>query len=200
MNCGYIRRTRMTINLLKGQKMNLTKEAKNGLSKITIGLGWDQIKKKGLFGSFQTADLDASIILSTESELMTECVYFSHKTSDDHSIKHAGDNLTGAGEGDDEQIFADLSKVSPEINRLTVVVNIYNAKMKKQNFGMIKNAYVRVFDQDSNEMVRFNLSNDNPNATGIIVAEVIRNGTEWEFEAVGKGAVVANINGFVSYL
>lgn len=191
---------KMTINLSKGQKINLTKEAKNGLSKTIIGLGWDQIKKKGLFGGLQTADLDASILLSTETESMVETVYYGEKISNDRSIQHTGDNLTGEGEGDDEQIKVDFSKVSPEINRLTVVVNIYNAKAKKQNFGMIKNAYVHVLDQDNKEIVQYNLTNDNANATGIIVGEFVRKGNEWEFTAIGKGVVVTDINGFKAYL
>ncbi|AWN66584.1 hypothetical protein LL14B4_10510 [Lactococcus lactis subsp. lactis] len=190
----------MTINLSKGQKINLTKEAKNGLSKTIIGLGWDQIKKKGLFGGLQTADLDASILLSTETESMVETVYYGEKISNDRSIQHTGDNLTGEGEGDDEQIKVDFSKVSPEINRLTVVVNIYNAKAKKQNFGMIKNAYVHVLDQDNKEIVQYNLTNDNANATGIVVGEFVRKGNEWEFTAIGKGVVLADINGFKAYL
>lgn len=190
----------MTINLSKGQKINLTKEANNSLSKTIIGLGWDQIKKKGLFGGLQTADLDASILLSTETETVVESVFYGKAKSNDRSIQHTGDNLTGAGDGDDEQIKVDFSKVSPAINRLTVVVNIYNAKAKKQNFGMIQNAYVHVLDQDGKEMVRFNLTNDNATATGIIVGEFIRKGNEWEFTAIGKGVVVTDINGFKSYL
>lgn len=193
----------MVVNLTKGQKVNLTKEAPHGLSKTLVGLGWDEVKPK-LFSMFsgasrEDADLDASVLMVSDSGIQ-ETVYFSHKTSHDGSIRHSGDNLTGGGDGDDEQISIDFSKVSDSFNRLVVVVNIYNAHSRGQNFGQIENAYIHVDDQNGKELVRFDLTQLDKTATGVVVGEFTREGSDWNFTAVGKGVPVRGISEFEQYI
>lgn len=191
----------MSVNLVKGQKISLSKES-NGLAKVIVGLGWDEAlpEKRTLFkfGSShnETAsiDCDASIILcgadgKTLSDNVTQSlIFYGHTRHSSGAIVHTGDNLTGEGDGDDEQIIVDFGKMPAEIHKLVVIVNIYNAKAKGQHFGMIDNAYVHVVDTKSNkELCKFNLSDDYSGMTGIIVAEIYRHNGEWKFSAIGKG-------------
>lgn len=189
----------MAINLTKGQKISLTKD-NEGLSKIQVGLGWDPIKqpqKKGLFAALTGAttpdmDCDASVFMLEDNEKMTSgkdgLIYYGYKTSKCGSVHHTGDNLTGEGEGDDETIIVDLTKVPKNIQKLVFIVNIYNCVSKKQHFGMVENAYIRIVNMSNKqEMLRFNLTEQYTDKTGLIVGEIFRNGSEWNFGALGEG-------------
>lgn len=189
----------MAINLTKGQKISLTKD-NEGLSRIQVGLGWDPIKqpqKKGLFGALMGSttpdmDCDASVFMLKDNEKMTSgkdgLIYFGHTTSKCGSVHHTGDNLTGEGEGDDETIIVDLKKVPSSVQKLVFVVNIYKCVSKKQHFGMVENAYIRIVNMSNKqEMVRFNLTEQYTGKTGLIVGEIYRDGNEWKFGALGEG-------------
>ena len=184
----------MGISLKKGQRISLTKDNK-GLSKILVGLGWDQVKQNqsggflsSLFGSKQEdIDCDASVFMIDSNNRVGEVVYFGHLDSDDGSIHHNGDNLTGAGDGDDEQIIVDLSRVPEHIQKLVFIVNIYDCIKRRQHFGMIENAFIRIEDASTNkELVIFNLSQGYDNKTGLYAGEIYRNNGEWKFAAIGE--------------
>lgn len=184
----------MGISLKKGQRISLTKDNK-GLSKILVGLGWDEVKKKqsgGIFSSLfeskqEDIDCDASVLMIDNNNRVGEVVYFGHLDSDDRSIHHNGDNLTGAGDGDDEQITVDLNKVPEHIQKLVFIVNIYDCVKKRQHFGMIENAFIRIEDVSTNkELVIFNLSQGYENKTGLYAGEIYRNNGEWKFAAIGE--------------
>ena len=192
----------MAVNLQKGQKVDLTK-GNPGLRHIMVGLGWDEAKKGvggligGLFGGNQDIDCDASaILLNTEGKFVAnkDVVYFGNLTHRSDAVKHMGDNLTGAGEGDDEQIFVDLGKIPESFSKIVFVVNIYEAKARKQNFGMIKNAFIRLVDSDKrSEMCRYNLSENYDGMTAMIFGEIYRHNGEWKFSAIGQGTTDDNI-------
>ncbi|BCB04124.1 TerD family protein [Bacillus sp. KH172YL63] len=184
----------MSISLQKGQRIDLTK-GNAGLSKLMVGLGWDPIKVKksgffGLGGGTPDIDCDASVLM-LENDRFTEnknLIYFGNLKSNCGSINHTGDNLTGAGDGDDEQILVDLQKVPQHINKLVFVVNIYDCHRRKQDFGMIENAFIRVVNMnDKQELIKFNLTENYSGKTSLIVAEIYRHGNEWKFAAVGTG-------------
>jgi tellurium resistance protein TerD len=178
----------MGINLQKGQKINLEKEAP-GLSKVIMGLGWDVNK-----GSGSDIDLDSSCLMVDENNKLVSLVYFGDKKSPDGSVVHSGDNLTGAGEGDDEQIQVDLSRVPANVKKLVFTVNVYGGLMKKQHFGMINNAYVRIVNAANNqEVAKYNLSESYPNMTSMLMAEVYRHNNEWKMSALGEGLTVDSI-------
>ncbi|MGK7940779.1 MAG: TerD family protein [Crocosphaera sp.] len=186
----------MAINLTKGQRISLKKEAP-GLTKIMCGLGWDVAESKGILGLFKgdDFDLDASVLcLSEKGKLKTksEVIYFSNLNHRSGAIVHLGDNLTGEGTGDDEQIIVDLPRIPNDIHKLVFVVNIYNCKQRKQSFGMVKNAFVRLVDLANNkEIARYTLLGEEyEGKTGMILAEVYREDGEWKMEAVGKGVIV----------
>ncbi|OQY09022.1 MAG: stress protein [Fusobacteriia bacterium 4572_132] len=182
----------MGVNLSKGARVSLTKDSQ-GLKKIIVGLGWDEAtKKKGFFsallGGGANIDCDASILMLDNNEKLKETVYYGKLKSSNESIIHTGDNLTGEGEGDDEQIKIDLEKVPSDIGKMIVVINIYDCKKRNQDFGMIKNAFVRVVDQkDGQEMLKYNLTENYNEKTAIIVSEIYRNNGEWKFAAIGEG-------------
>lgn len=189
----------MGINLSKGQRIDLTKN-NAGLNNLIVGLGWDPIKvKKGFFGGFKSPDidLDASVFI-LKNDLLKEkkdIIYFGNLKSKDNAIVHTGDNLTGDGDGDDEQILVSLKNVASDVNRLVFVINIYNCIQRKQDFGMIENAYIRVVDKSKgNELVRYNLSDDYSGKTAMIAGEVYRQGQEWKFAAIGEGTNDTSIN------
>ncbi|HEY9765032.1 MAG TPA: TerD family protein [Chroococcales cyanobacterium] len=178
----------MSVNLTKGQKISLEKEAGGALSKVVMGLGWDAKKKGGmlgaLFGGTQEIDLDASCVLFDEAGNMVDSVWFRQLKSKDGSIVHTGDNRTGAGEGDDEQIIVDLPKVPANIKSLVFVVNSFTG----QNFSQIENAFCRMVDQASNrEIAKYDLSCSG-NHTAQIMAKVYRHGGEWKMHAIGENA------------
>ena len=182
----------MSVNLQKGQKVNLRKEDGGALRRVMVGLGWDEVKqKRGFFAPKpQDIDCDASVFVCVNGHLMgTDDIFyfgnFQHKSS---CIRHMGDNLTGAGEGDDEQIMVDLASMPEQYDKLVVVVNIYQAAQRKQHFGMIENAFIRIVDADSNqEMCKYNLSENYDGMTAMIFGELYRYNGEWKFNAVGQG-------------
>lgn len=182
----------MSISLQKGQKVNLSKD-NAGLSKIMIGLGWDEVqrKKRGLFAPKpQEIDCDASALLLTGGKVRRkeDLVFFGNLRHDSGAVLHMGDNLTGAGEGDDEQIAVDLSMVPAQYDRIVIVVNIYQAVERRQHFGMIQNAFIRLVDvRNNNEMCKYNLTEDYSGMTAMIFGEVYRHNGEWKFNAIGQG-------------
>ncbi len=196
----------MSVSLQKGQKISLTKGGA-GLRQVMVGLGWDEAQQggggllKGLFGGGQnhSIDCDASAILcgangKVISNNMKECcVYFNSLKHVSGAIVHQGDNLTGAGEGDDEQIMVNLSKVPDYIDKIVFVVNIYDAKVRHQHFGMIRNAFIRLVNLDNNsEICRYNLSENYNDMTGLIVGEIYRRNGEWKFNAIGQAVKEAS--------
>ena len=181
----------MSINLQKGQKVSLSKD-NAGLAKVVIGLGWDEVQqKRGLFAPKpQNVDCDASAIMLQDGHLVDkgDIVFFGNLRHGSGTVQHMGDNLTGAGEGDDEQIVVDLSKVPAQYDRIVIVVNIYQAIPRKQHFGMIQNAFCRLVDGRNNtEMCKYNLTEDYSGMTAMIFGEVYRHNGEWKFNAIGQG-------------
>ncbi len=201
----------MAVNLEKGQKINLTKDNGEVLNEIMVGLGWDQAASSGggLRGLFKSStpsvDCDASIIICGENgktlpgDVKKSCIYFGNKKNDNGSIIHSGDNLTGAGDGDDEQINIKLSEIPSDVDKLVFVVNIYGAIKRKQHFGMIKNAFIRIVDKSNgSEFCHFNLTDDYNEATGLVVAEIYRNEGTWKFNAAGQG--VKQVDGLMDLI
>lgn len=202
----------MAINLQKGQRVDLTK-GNPGLSKIMVGLGWDPVQKSGgggglfggLFGgggsSGANVDCDASVILLGANDKLqnnNDVIYFGNLKSKDGSVTHSGDNLTGDGDGDDEQVSIELSKVPTQVEKLVFIVNIYDATKRKQHFGMIRNAFIRVVNPSNNqELIKYNLTDDYSGKTSLIVGEIYRHGNEWKFAAVGTGTNAAGLSDVV---
>lgn len=176
----------MSISLSKGQKISLDKEAPS-LKKAIVGLGWDV--KQGDSGA--DFDLDAScLMLGSNGKLVSEkhFIFYNNLVSPDGSLKHTGDNLTGAGDGDDEQIIFDLSKVSQEVAKIVFVVTIHEADTRKQNFGQISNSFVRLVNQENNkEIAKFDLGEDYSTETAMIMAELYKHNNEWKMTAIGNG-------------
>ena len=187
----------MGVNLQKGQKVNLKKSDGQALSRIRIGLGWDPVKQKkgGLFGSIfggsaPDIDCDASVIVCKGGRLSgkDDVVYFGNLKHSSGAIVHTGDNLTGEGEGDDEQILVDLTAVPQDYDKLVFVVNIYDCESRKQDFGMIANAFIRICDERTGEeFCRYNLSESYAGMTAMIFGEIYRHNGEWKFNAIGQG-------------
>jgi tellurium resistance protein TerZ len=175
----------MSVNLSKGQKISLDKEAGSALSKITMGLGWDAIKTKGFLGfgsKSEAVDLDASCILFDESNRPADIVWFRQLKSKDGSILHTGDNRTGAGEGDDEQINVELNNVPANVKSLVFTVNSFTG----QNFSQVENAYCRILNAaNGQEVARFNLSVQGAH-TAQIMAKLYRHNGEWKMHAIGE--------------
>ena len=194
----------MAINLQKGQRVDLTK-SNPGISKVMVGLGWDPVQsgKGGLFGSLfcvgsgPNIDCDASVIMLGENDKLqsnNDVVYFGNLKSKCGSIQHSGDNLTGDGDGDDEQIVVTLDKVPSNIQKLVFIVNIYDSVKRKQHFGMIQNAFIRIVNPlGQQELLRYNLSDDYSGKTCLVAGEIYRNGNEWKFAAVGNGTNAASL-------
>lgn len=171
------------INLEKGQRISLTKEVPS-LKKIMAGLGWD-VNDSGSGSSF---DLDVEAFLLKKSG--NELVYYGNLKNIDESVIHQGDNLTGEGNGDDEQILLDLEKLAKKGEDIQVIftVTIYQATEKQQNFGQVNNAYIRLVNQDTNkDICRYDLSEDFSTSKSLIVAKVYNHNGEWKTEAIGKG-------------
>ncbi|HSJ03738.1 MAG: TerD family protein [Verrucomicrobium sp.] len=175
----------MAISLSKGGNVSLSKSAP-GLTNILIGLGWDARSTDG--AGF---DLDASgFLLTSEGKVRSDAdfIFFNQKESADGSVKHLGDNTTGAGDGDDEVIKVNLAGVPADVDKISVAVTIHEAEARKQNFGMVSQAFVRVVNEaDGAEIVRYDLSEDFSVETALIFGEVYRNSGEWKFKAVGQG-------------
>jgi tellurium resistance protein TerZ len=176
----------MAVNLQKGQKISLEKEAGGALSRVTMGLGWDVAKSKGFFGfgggQGQPVDLDASVVMFDESNRPVDVVWFRQLKSKDGSIMHTGDNRTGAGDGDDEQIVVDLRTVPPTVKSLVFTVNSFTG----QNFSTVQNAFCRIFDTGSSkEIARYDLSVQGTH-TAQIMAKLYRHNGEWKMHAIGE--------------
>ena len=187
----------MSVSLQKGQKVSLSKEGKEGLNRVIVGLGWDEAQPQrggGLFGSLfsaptQSIDCDASALMLQNGKLTDkgDIVYFGNLRHRSGAVQHMGDNLTGAGAGDDEQIVIELDRVPAEYDRIVMVVNIYQAMARKQHFGMIRNAFIRIVDARNNqELCRYNLSENYDDMTAMIFGEVYRHNGEWKFNAIGQ--------------
>ncbi|MFV0130074.1 TerD family protein [Streptomyces sp. HMX112] len=175
----------MGVSLSKGGNVSLTKEAP-GLTAVTVGLGWDVRTTTGT-----DFDLDASAILTNaEGKVRNDqdFVFFNNLKSSDGSVEHTGDNLTGEGEGDDEQIKVDLSAVPADVAKIVFPVSIYEAESRQQSFGQVRNAFIRVVNQAGGaEIARYDLSEDASTETAMVFGELYRHGTEWKFRAVGQG-------------
>lgn len=181
----------MSISLQKGQKVSLSKD-NAGLSRVVVGLGWDEVKRKsGFFAPKpQPIDCDASAILLQNGKLVSrdDVVFFNNLRHKSGTVQHMGDNLTGAGDGDDEQIVIDLSAVPQEYDKIVIVVNIYQAIQRNQHFGMIQNAFIRLVDaRNNNEMCKYNLTENYSGMLAMIFGEVYRHNGEWKFNAIGQG-------------
>ncbi|WP_018500466.1 TerD family protein [Parafrankia discariae] len=179
----------MAISLAKGGNVSLTKQAAEAgtgaLTALTVGLGWDARTTTGT-----DFDLDASAIgVKSDGKALSDghFVFFNNMKSPEGAITLSGDNVTGAGEGDDESINIALGLVPAEIDKIVVPVSIYDAANRAQNFGQVRNAYIRVVDQTGTELVRYDLSEDYSTETVVIFGEVYRNGADWKFRAVGQG-------------
>ena len=181
----------MSISLQKGQKVSLTKD-NQGLSKVIVGLGRDEVKRtKGLFAPKpQSIDCDASALMLQNGKLVykDDLVFYNNLRHRTGAVQHMGDNLTGAGEGDDEQIIVELSQVPAEYDKVLIVVTIYQAVQRKQHFGMIQNAFIRLVDGRNNqELCRYNLTDNYANMTAMIFGEIYRYNGEWKFNPIGQG-------------
>jgi tellurium resistance protein TerD len=175
----------MSISLSKGGNVSLTKTAP-GLSNIGIGLGWDTRATAG-----EGFDLDASAFLLGAGDKVRDAadfIFYNQPRSTDGSVEHTGDNRTGEGEGDDEVINVQLAHVPADVQKMAVAVTIHDADARRQNFGMVRSAFIRVFNRDSGEEVaRYDLSEDASTEAAMVFGEVYRHGAEWKFRAVGQG-------------
>jgi len=172
------------LSLAQGNNLSLTKTSP-GLTVATVGLGWDPRTTSG-----EAFDLDASALRVGQAGKVrssADFIFYNQTEAADGSVKHLGDNRSGAGDGDDEQISIDLQSVSADVDRVVIAVSIDQADERRQNFGQVRGAYCRVLDQDDKEIVRFDLSEDAAPETAMIFAEVYRSGSEWKFKAVGQG-------------
>ncbi|MGW4356978.1 TerD family protein, partial [Nocardia sp. NPDC004582] len=173
------------VSLVKGQRINLRKEGGGALSYVKMGLGWDPVKRGGIFGNKAVdVDLDASVVMFAGNGPV-DVVYYGSLTSKDGSIRHQGDNLTGEGEGDDEEISVDLLRISPSVTTLLFIVTSY----KGHTFEQLANAYCRLVDSATNaEMARFTLTGGMP-FTGMAMGKMFRPapGADWKFQALGEG-------------
>lgn len=175
----------MAINLQKGGNVNLSKEAP-GISKMIIGLGWDARVTDGA-----AFDIDGSaFLLKADGKVRADIdmIFYNNLKSSDGSVTHTGDNRTGAGDGDDESVVVDLSKVPADVEKVAVCVTIHDAEARKQNFGMVSKAYVRCVNENGNtEVARFDLSEDGSTETAMVFGEIYRSGADWKFKAIGQG-------------
>lgn len=175
----------MAINLQKGANANLSREAP-GLSRVLIGLGWNARSTSG-----DDFDLDASAFLLNESGKVrsdSDFIFYNNKRSTDGSVEHKGDNRTGAGEGDDEVVSVNLAAIPNDVTKVTFAVTIHEADARRQSFGQVSGAFIRVVDEGSSkELVRYDLSEDFSTETALIFGELYRHQGEWKFRAVGQG-------------
>lgn len=176
----------MTLNLVKGQRIDLTK-TNPGLKKVLIGLGWDTNKYHGT----DEFDLDVSVFpVNEHGKVQNEkdFVFYNNLVSEDGSIEHMGDNRTGDGDGDDEEIKIDFTKVSEHIKRIGITVTIYDSEARRQNFGQVTNAYARIVDEETGvEIAKFDLGEDFSIETAVVIGELYLHNGEWKFEATGSG-------------
>lgn len=175
----------MAINLMKGQKVDLTK-SNPSLKHIMVGLGWDV----NAYDSTNAFDLDASAFMVGENGKCInekDFIFYSNLEHESKSVKHMGDNLTGEGDGDDEQIQVDLEKIPLHIAKIAFTVTIYDAENRRQNFGQVENSFIRIVDEDTNtELIRYDLGEDFSIETAIVVGELYRYNGQWKFNAIGS--------------
>ncbi len=175
----------MAVSLSKGGNVSLSKEAP-GLTTVTVGLGWDMRVTDG--GSF---DLDASVyILGADGKVRSDAdfIFYNNKTGAGGAVNHLGDNLTGEGDGDDEQVSVKLFEIPADVSKLAFGVTIHQADERKQNFGMVSNAFMRVVNASGGtEIARYDLSEDASTETAMVFGELYRHGDEWKFKAIGQG-------------
>jgi len=176
----------MPVSLQKGQKVSLTKD-NPGLKKVVVGLGWD-VNAFDTGGDF---DLDASAFLLNDSGKVAssaDFVFYGNLSHPSGSVVHQGDNLTGVGDGDDEQIKVDLSKVPDSVTKIAFTVTIYEPEQRRQNFGQVENAFIRIYNEETGEeMLRYDLGEDFSIETAAVFGELYKNGSEWKFNAIGSG-------------
>ncbi len=176
----------MPVSLQKGQKVSLTKD-NPGLKKVVVGLGWD-VNAFDTGGDFA---LDAAAFLLGDSGKVADSddfVFYRNLTHSSGSVVHQGDNLTGIGDGDDEQIKVDLSKVPDSVTKIAFTVTIYEAEQRRQNFGQVNNAFIRIYNEETGEeMIRYDLGEDFSIETAAVFGELYKNGGEWKFNAIGNG-------------
>ena len=193
----------MTVNLQKGQKIDLTKTCP-GLSELMVGLGWDEVPQPStgflgkILGTKTDIDCDASVFLLTNGKLANDkdVVAFYNLKHKSGAVLHQGDNLTGAGDGDDEQIKVLLDKIPANYDKLVFIVNIYQAVSRKQHFGMINNAFIRIVNAKSGqELCKYDLSENYDGMTAMIFGEVYRHSGEWKFSAIGQATKDSDIKG-----
>lgn len=175
----------MAVSLTKGSNVSLSKEAP-GLSEVIVGLGWDPRVTDGT-----EFDLDASIFITGENGKVlndNSFIFYNNKTSQDGSVEHLGDNRSGAGEGDDEQVNVKLTGLAADVKKLVFAVTIHDAESRKQSFGQVGNAYIRVVNKaDGKELARYDLSEDASTETAMIFGELYRHNDEFKFKAIGQG-------------
>lgn len=181
----------MSVNLQKGQKVELRKSDGGSLRRVMVGLGWDEVKQtRGFFAPKpQDIDCDASAFLCMGGHLTSnqDVVYFGNLRHGSGAVVHMGDNLTGAGEGDDEQILVDLSALPGQYDKIVFVVNIYQAAQRRQHFGMIQNAFIRICDAETNqELCKYNLSENYDGMTAMVFGELYLYKGQWKFNAIGQ--------------
>ncbi len=186
----------MSVNLQKGQKVELRKNNGGMLTSVMVGLGWDEAPRSqqggflgGLFGGgSQNIDCDASAFLCQGGRITSnaDIVYFGNLTHYTGCVRHMGDNLTGAGEGDDEQIIVDLQQMPENYDKVIFVVNIFKARERGQHFGMIQNAFIRICDETGTELCRYNLSENYNDMTAMVFGELYRYNGAWKFNAIGQ--------------
>ena len=176
----------MAITLSKGQKVSLTK-GNPGLKNIVVGLGWDTTKYDGGFDF----DLDSAAFLLGENDKVnsdSDFIFYNNLKHSSGAVQHLGDNLTGEGDGDDEQVKLDLSLVPQNVNKIAFTVTIHEAQERRQNFGQVNNSYVRVVNADTNqELLKYELGEDFSIETAVVVCEIYRHNGEWKFNALGSG-------------
>ena len=176
----------MPISLSKGQKVSLTK-GNPGLKKVVVGLGWDT----NTFDTGADFDIDSSAFLLTESGKVSkpeDFVFYGNLKHPSGAVTHCGDNRTGVGEGDDEQIKIDLSKIPAEITKIDFTVTIHEAEARRQNFGQINNSFIRIYNEETNEeILRYDLGEDFSIETAAVFGELYKHGNEWKFNAIGSG-------------
>ena len=176
----------MPVNLKKGQKVSLTK-GNPGLKKVVIGLGWD-VNAFDTGGAF---DLDTAAFLLTDTGKVSrteDFIFYGNLVHPSGAVSHMGDNLTGVGDGDDEQIQIDLSKIPSNISKIAFTVTIYDAEIRRQNFGQINNAFIRIYnDENGEELVQYDLDEDFSIETAVVFGELYKHNGEWKFNAIGSG-------------
>jgi len=176
----------MPVNLQKGQKVSLTK-GNQGLTKVVVGLGWD-VNQFDTGGDF---DLDAAAFMLGDNGKVAgsgDFVFYGNLTHTSGAVQHMGDNLTGAGDGDDEQIKVNLSAVPAGVSRIVFTATIYEAETRRQNFGQVNNAFIRIYNEaNGEELLKYDLGEDFSIETAVVFGELYKNGEEWKFNAIGSG-------------